>query len=349
MSREFCALIMAGGKGTRFWPKSTEEKPKQFLRLIGEKTMIQMTVDRVRKVMPIEKIFIVTCSKYVSLLKEQIPDLPEKNIIIEPVGRNTAPCILLASMYIKQIYNEVNIAVLPSDHIMNKEEEFCNILKDANIALNEKINGIITIGIKPDRPETGYGYIECSNDIEYVNERKVVKVNRFVEKPNLEKAKEYLEKGNYLWNAGMFIFDVNYMLKELERNFNEGYNIISKLPYIYESQYTDKLNEEYPKCEAISIDYAVMEKSNAIYVIPSDFGWDDVGTWNSLERYIQKDENMNIAKGNVEFSNSNNCIAYTENKKVILIDVDDIFVTEGEDTIVICKKQSIDKVKNFRK
>lgn len=349
MSKEFCTLIMAGGKGTRFWPKSTEERPKQFLKLIGEKTMIQMTVDRVRKIMPIEKIFIVTCSKYVDLVKEQIPDLPEKNIIIEPVGRNTAPCILLASMYIKQIYNNVNIAVLPSDHIMNKEEEFCNILKDANTALNEDIDGIITIGIKPNRPETGYGYIECTDNSKLVNNRKIVKVSRFVEKPNLEKAQEYLKSGKYLWNAGMFIFDVNYMLKELENNFTEGYNIIKKLPSINSKEYVEVLNVEYPKCEAISIDYAVMEKSNDIYVIPSDFGWDDVGTWHSLERYIGKDENSNTAKGNIEFSNSNNCVVYGENKKVILIDVDDIFFAEGEDTIIISKKQSMDKVKSFRK
>ncbi len=349
MEKEFCALIMAGGKGTRFWPKSTEEKPKQFLKLVGERTMIQMTVDRVKKIIPIQKIFIVTCSKYVKLLKEQIPDLPEKNIIIEPVGRNTAPCILLASMYIKQIHHDVNIAVLPSDHIMNKEEEFCNILKDANEALNKNINGIITIGIKPNRPETGYGYIECTDNIELINGRQVVKVNRFVEKPNLEKAQEYLDNGNYLWNAGMFIFDVNYMLKELEKNFNEGYNIISNLPSIYEQKYICVLSKEYPKCESISIDYAVMEKTNNIYVIPSDFGWDDVGTWNSLERYIGKDENCNIAKGNIEFSNSNNCVVYGSDKKIILIDVDDIFCAEGEDTIVITKKQSVNKVKNFRR
>lgn len=348
MSKEFCALIMAGGKGTRFWPKSTEKKPKQFLNLIGEKTMIQMTVDRVKKIMPIEKIFIVTCANYVDLVKEQIPDLPQKNIIMEPTGRNTAPCILLATTYIKQIYNNVNIAVLPSDHIMNKEEEFCDILNDANSALNTDINGIITIGIKPNRPETGYGYIECTNNVKYVNNRKIIKVNKFVEKPNLEKAQEYLDNGNYLWNAGMFIFDVDYILTELKKNFNKSYNIINNLPSIYEEKYMDVLNEKYPKCESISIDYAVMEKSDKIYVMPSDFGWDDVGTWNSLERYIEKDENCNMARGKVEFSNSKNCVVYGENKRIVLIDVEGIFVAESEDTIIITKKDSMDKVKNFR-
>lgn len=349
MNKEFCALIMAGGKGTRFWPKSTEKKPKQFLSLVQEKTMIQMTVNRVKRIMPIEKIFIVTCSQYVELLKEQIPELPEKNIIIEPVGKNTAPCILLASLYIKQIYKNVNIVVLPSDHIMKNEEEFCNILMDANQALNTSINGIVTIGIKPNRPETGYGYIEYSEKSHNINDRPIIKVNKFVEKPDIEKAQEYIDKGNYLWNAGMFIFDIDYMLEELKQNLREEYDNLKDIPSIYSQEYVNKINEQYPKCKSISIDYAIMEKSKEIYVIPSDFGWDDVGTWNSLERYIKKDSNNNIAKGNIQFSNSQNCVVYGENKKIILIDIDDVFVTEGQDTIVISKRNSIDKVKNFRK
>lgn len=348
MKKEFCALIMAGGKGTRFWPKSTEEKPKQFLKLVGEKTMIQMTVDRVKKVIPIEKIFIVTCSKYVNLLKEQIPDLPDKNIIIEPVGRNTAPCILLASMYIKQIYNNANIAVLPSDHVMNKENEFCNILKDANDALNTNINGIITIGIKPNRAETGYGYIECSNKTEYVNDRQIIKVSRFVEKPNIEKAQKYLDSGNYLWNAGMFIFDVDYMLKELKEKFFESYQILEKMPSIYSEGYIEKLNEEYSKCEAISIDYAVMEKCNSIYVIPSDFGWDDIGTWIALQRYIKPDSASNFIMGNVQTYNSSNNVIYGGNKKIVLLDVDDIFCIESDDVIIIGKKEKMSEVHEYR-
>lgn len=349
MTKEFCTLIMAGGKGTRFWPKSTEEKPKQFLKLIGEKTMIQMTVDRVKKVMSIEKIFIVTCSKYVNLVKEQIPDLPEKNIIIEPIGRNTAPCVLLALLYIKQIYNNANIAVLSSDANINNENEFCKILTDANDALNTNIDGIITIGIRPNRPETGYGYIECSNNVNYINGRGIVKVNRFVEKPNIEKAQEYIDKGNYLWNAGMFIFDGDYMLKQLEENLNKEYNFLNSLPSIYSESYMDMLNEKYRECESISIDYAVMEKNADIYVIPSDFGWDDVGTWNSIERYINKDKYNNVIVGNSEIFNSSNCVIYGDKKKVILIDMEDIFFVEGEDAIVISKKQSMEKVKNFRK
>lgn len=345
MKQEFCVLIMAGGKGTRFWPKSTEEKPKQFINLIEDRTMIQLTVDRIKNILPIEKIFVATGEKYIDLVKEQLPDLPDKNIIVEPVGRNTAPCILLASLYIKQIYNDCNIAVLPSDHLIKNEKEFLNTLKMANNFVEEDKEAIVTIGITPDRPETGYGYIKYDKS----DKNAVVKVDRFVEKPDLEKAKQYLESKEYLWNAGMFIFNVDYMLNELENNYNKTFKLLQQLPSIYDENYDKILKELYPECENISIDYAVMEKSKNIYVIPSNLGWDDIGTWKSLERYMEKDENNNISKGNIEFSNSTNCIAYGDNKRVILIDVDDLYVIEGKDTIIVCKKNNIDKAKSFRK
>lgn len=344
-----CALIMAGGKGTRFWPKSTEEKPKQFLKLVDEKTMIQKTYDRIKKAIPEEKIFIVTCDKYVRLLKEQLPQIKDKNIILEPTGRNTAPCILLATLYIKQIYNETNVVVLPSDHIINKQEEFCNVVKIANKYVNNNKQAIITIGIKPNRPETGYGYIKYLNEQNSINNNEVIKVESFVEKPDIATAKQYLKSGNYLWNAGMFIFNTDFMLQQLKENLNESYNTLNNLPPIYTTEYKKLLKTEYLKCEAISIDYAVMEKSKYIYVIPADLEWDDIGTWNSLERYIKPDENFNVSRGNVQFANANNCIVYGENKKIILIDLDNVFCTEGEDTIIISSKQSINKIKEFRK
>ena len=285
----FCALIMAGGKGTRFWPKSTEEKPKQFLNLIADKTMIQLTYNRLLKIMPKERIFVVTGERYKKQVQNNLTDLPEKNIIIEPEGRNTAPCILLACLYIKEIYKDATVAVVPSDHAIKNTDEFCNILQVANSYVeNENRDAIVTIGITPNRPETGYGYIKLKD-----KDGQVIKVDKFVEKPNLEKAKEYLEAGEYLWNAGMFIFDINSMLKELEANYS-GYNVLKELPSIEEKDYTKKLKKLYPECESISIDYAVMEKSQSIYVVPGDFGWDDIGTWTSLERYIAKDENENI-------------------------------------------------------
>ena len=339
MKQEFCILIMAGGKGTRFWPKSTEKKPKQFINLI-----IQLTVDRVRNIVPIEKIFVATGEKYIDLVKEQIPDLPNKNIIVEPVGRNTAPCILLASLYIKQIYNDCNIAVLPSDHLIKNEKLFLDTLKTANNFVKDNKESIVTIGITPDRPETGYGYIKYDK----MDKKNVVKVDRFVEKPDFEKAKQYLDSKEYLWNAGMFIFNIDYMLKELENNYSETYELLQQLPSIYDENYNKILREIYPKSQSISIDYAVMEKSKNIYVIPSDFGWDDIGTWKALERYIKEDENKNYIKGQVSIYNSSNNILYSENKKIMVIGLDNIFCIESDDMIVIGPKDSMEELVKYR-
>lgn len=344
MKQEFCVLIMAGGKGTRFWPKSTEEKPKQFINLIEDRTMIQLTVDRIKNILPIEKIFVSTGEKYIDLVKEQIPDLPNKNIIVEPVGRNTAPCILLASLYIKQIYNDCNVAVLPSDHLIKNEKEFLNTLKMANDFVKEGKESIVTIGITPDRPETGYGYIKYDKS----GKSEVVKVDRFVEKPDLEKAKQYLESKEYLWNAGMFIFNVDYMLKELENNYNKTFKLLKQLPSIYDENYDKILKELYPECENISIDYAVMEKSKNIYVIPSNFGWDDIGTWKSLERYIEKDEKDNLIKGQASIYDSSNNVLYSGDKKIVVIGLDNIFCIESDDMIVIGPKEKMEELKNYR-
>lgn len=346
MNENLSILIMAGGKGTRFWPKSTEEMPKQFLNLVGEETMLQMTYERALNIVSSEKIFIITGEKYKELVKKQISSINDNNIIIEPIGRNTAPCILLASLYIKQLYNNCNIAVLPADHLIKNEQVFIDTLYKANEFVNSNKESIVTIGITPDRPETGYGYIKHDR---FIN-NDVAKVDKFVEKPNIEKAKEYLESRKYLWNAGMFIFNVNYMLKELEINYSETYNLLKDLPSINDRNYSQVLNQLYPNSESISIDYAVMEKSKNIYVIPADLGWDDIGTWKSLERYIEKDVDNNIKKGQeIELYNSENCIVYGDDKKILLIDVKDLCVIEGEDTIVVCKKECIDKIKSFRK
>ena len=343
-----CVLIMAGGKGTRFWPKSTEEKPKQFLNLIGEKTMIQETFDRINKKIPSNQIFVVTCQKYKNLVEKQLPNLPEKNIIIEPIGRNTAPCILLSTIYIQQIFENANIAVLPSDHLISNIDMFLKTLETAMEFLKSNKETIVTIGIKPDRPETGYGYIKTANKEIYLNEMKIVDVEKFVEKPDIETANQYLQSGRYLWNAGMFVFNSNYMLKELKENYSSGYNLLSKLPPITDKKYQDKLKEIYEQCETISIDYAIMERADSIHVIPSNFGWDDIGTWKALQRYIKPDEASNIIKGEVKAYNSSNNVVYAEDKKIILLDVDDIFFIESNDLIVVGKKDKISEVYQLR-
>ncbi len=342
-----CSLIMAGGKGTRFWPASTSKKPKQFLSLVGQKTMIQMTFDRTLEMMPVDRIFVVTCEDYKDLVKEQLPELPEKNIIIEPVARNTAPCILLSTMYIEELFPNSNVVVLSSDHMIGREQEFINTIWKANDYLdNEDNNNIITIGITPNRPETGYGYIKCKQNS---NSGNIVEVEKFVEKPNLEKAQEYLADGSYLWNAGMFIFNTRYMLEELKSKFTNSYNIMSKLPSINDEKYNDILKIEYPKCDAISIDYAVMEKADSMKVIPNDLGWDDIGTWLSLKRYVKPDENNNYIKGNVEVINSKNNITYVGDKKVILYGVDNMFCINSDDVLIIGKNDDLSHVHELGK
>lgn len=340
-----CVLIMAGGIGSRFWPQSTPEKPKQFLKLLGERTMIQMTYDRMNKLVPSENIFIVTNSHYIDLVKEQLPDIKDINIITEPCSRNTAPCILLSSLYIRNLYKESNIICVSSDSYIGNEEKFLEIIKEANEFINKEKKAIVTLGITPTRPETGYGYIKYEKGDSTPN-----KVIKFVEKPNIEVAKEYLASKEYLWNAGMFIFNSSSMLDELKEFLPNEYNLLKDLPSSTDKDYTKFLESNYEKCEKISIDYAVMEKSSNVYAIPSDIGWDDVGSWKALERYLTKLENGNECNdSNVVFLNSNNCIVYGLNKKIVLFDVNDLLVTEGQDVIIVTKKENIDNIYQLTK
>lgn len=332
-------VIMAGGIGSRFWPQSTPEKPKQFLKLVGNKTMIQLTYERMNRLVPKENIFIVTNSHYVGLVKEQIPDIKDINIITEPCGRNTAPCILLSSLYIKNLFNESNIICVASDSYIAKEDEFIDIIKQANEFINKEKKAIVTLGIQPTRPETGYGYIKYEKSDKVPN-----KVIKFVEKPNLEKAIEYLESDEYLWNAGMFIFNSTSMLEEIKKYLPDEYQLLEKLPKKVDDKYYKFLEENYEKCNKISIDYAVMEKSPNVYAMPSDIGWDDVGSWKSLERYTEKDDLGNIVKGEAKLIDSHNNVIYGHGKKIIFMNTNDLFCIDSDDAIIIGKKEDLNKV-----
>ena len=343
-----CALIMAGGKGTRFWPLSTEKKPKQFLNLIGDKTMIQMTIDRIRPIIPIERIFVCTGDSYVDLVKSQLPDIPEKNIIVEPEGRNTAPCIALSAMIIKKYYNDATMVVLPSDHLIKDEDSFRNILLDGEKYLKENDKAILTLGMTPNRPETGYGYIKFSKDKTYINNNEVIKVDKFVEKPNLEKALEYLADGSYLWNGGMFIWTVNNILDQIKEFIPKTYNALKNIEQINVNELQGYINENYGKTDSISVDYAILEKSNEIYVIPSDFGWDDVGSWEALDRYREKDDNGNIFIGKINSINSNNNLIISKNHNVIIHGLNDIYIIENDGNIIVGKKEEVSKIKSLK-
>ena len=343
-----CALIMAGGKGTRFWPLSTEEKPKQFLNLIGDETMIQMTVNRIKPIIPIERIFVCTGEMYVDLVKEQLPELPERNIVIEPEGRNTAPCITLSAFVIKKYYNDATMVVLPSDHLIRDEEEFRNIVNDADEFVKNNENAIITLGMKPSRAETGYGYINCGEWKSSLNSHEVIKVEAFVEKPNKEKAEEYLKDGSYLWNGGMFIWSAKNILEQIKKYSLDTYNALKDIEEIDERWLRYLIKSQYSETEAISIDYAVMEKSDDIYVIPSDFGWDDVGSWEALDRYREKDRFGNVYVGKTKAVDGRNNLIISSNHSVVVEGLSDIYVIENDGKILVGCKSNVANVKELK-
>lgn len=342
------ALIMAGGKGTRFWPLSTEEKPKQFLNLIGEKTMIQMTVNRIKPIIPIERIFICTGEMYVDLVKQQLPELPDRNIIVEPEGRNTAPCITLSAMVIGRYYKDSRMVVLPSDHLVKDEEEFRNTLLAADNFIKEKDEAIVTLGMNPTRPEVGYGYIKYSNEVLKSNDYRVIKVDAFVEKPNLDTAKRYLREGNYLWNGGMFIWSINNVINQIKMYSSNTYNALINVMEVSEEKLQEIINNNYEKTEATSIDYAVLEKSKDVYVIPSNFGWDDVGSWEALDRYREKDELGNVLVGHSKAVKANNNLVISSNNSVVVEGLDDIYVIESDGKVLVGHKSNVANVKELK-
>lgn len=343
-----CALIMAGGKGTRFWPLSTEEKPKQFLNLIGKETMIQMTVNRVKPIIPVERIFICTGESYVDLVKEQLPGLPKRNIIIEPEGRNTTPCIALSAFIIKKYYKDSTMVVLPSDHLINDEEEFRKIILDADKFIENNKEAIVTLGMEPSRAEIGYGYIKCSNNKNKDFNSEIIKVDKFVEKPNIELAMEYISQGNYLWNGGMFIWKVANILKQISKYSPNTFEALNKILDIDNENLQGLINEKYKDTEAISIDYSVLEKSKDVYVIPSDFGWDDVGSWEAIDRYREKDDLGNVLIGQAKSIKGENNLLVTSNYKIVVEGLSNIYVIENDGKIIIGKKSNVVNVKELK-
>lgn len=342
------ALIMAGGKGTRFWPLSTEEKPKQFLNLIGEETMIQMTINRIKPIIPIERIFVCTGEMYVDLVKEQLPELPDRNIIVEPEGRNTAPCIALSAMVIDRYYKNSNMVVLPSDHLIKDEEEFRNTLLAADSFIKEKDEAIVTLGMNPSRPEVGYGYIKYSDEVLKSNDFRVIKVDAFVEKPNLDTAKKYLREGNYLWNGGMFIWSINNVINQIKMYSTSTYNALINVMEVSEEKLQETINNNYEGTEATSIDYAVLEKSKDVYVIPSNFGWDDVGSWEALDRYREKDELGNVLVGQSKAVKANNNLVISSNNSVVVEGLSDIYVIENDGKVLVGHKSNVANVKELK-
>lgn len=332
------ALIMAGGRGERFWPKSRKSLPKQFLSLTDDgKTMIQLTVERISLLVALEDIYISTNAAYKHLVLEQLPEIPEENILCEPIGRNTAPCIGLGAVHIARKYEDAVMVVLSSDHLIKYNKMFLNTLENACVIAEKGVN-LVTIGITPDYPETGYGYIKFNPD---KADGQAFEVERFVEKPSLEVAKEYLETEEYLWNSGMFAWKVSTILGNMQKLLPKIYEGLQKIQTaIGTEEYEQKLNTIFPNFQSESIDYGIMEKASNIYILPGAFGWDDVGSWLAVGRIRKSNEQGNVVKGNIITINSENNIIEGTDKLIAVVDAKDLIIVDTEDALLICDKDS---------
>lgn len=350
MNKDNFCVIMAGGVGTRFWPMSRTAKPKQFIDILGVgQTLIQQTFQRFKPVCPVENIFVVTNQRYFDLVKEQIPEMPEENILCEPAGRNTAPCIAFATYRILAINPQANIVVAPSDHIILKEDVFVKVISEALKTVATR-DWLLTLGIRPSRPDTGYGYIQYLEDpIEGVDPH-IKKVKTFTEKPNLELAKTFLASGDFLWNAGIFIWNAQSILKALETYLPDVNSVFKEGIQLFATPSEKEfINYAYTHCKSISIDYGVMEKATNVYTFASDFGWSDLGTWGSLYDIRPKNQEGNSIIGpHVLTYDTFNCIVHVpDNKLLVLQGLDNYIVAEDENMMLICRKEDEQKIRDI--
>lgn len=334
-SKNTYVAIMAGGVGSRFWPASRTANPKQFLDILGVgKSLLQLTFERFLQLCPAENIFIVTNAIYKDLVKAQLPQLTDNQILLEPSRNNTAPCIAYAAFKLQQLNPDANLVVAPSDHVILQEKNFVDTLQRA-LDFTESEDALVTLGIQPNRPDTGYGYINFEK--KEVTE-KVHKVLKFTEKPPLEKAKAFLESGDYLWNAGIFVWRVSSILDALQKNAPEIHTILGSSQECYNTAREQTfIDEHYPTTPNISIDFAVMEKADNVYTIPSDFGWSDLGTWASLYAESVPDENGNvITSGDAMLYEVRNCLVRApQHKLVVLKGLENFIVIDEPDVLVV--------------
>lgn len=343
-------VIMAGGVGSRFWPMSTTEKPKQFIDVLGTgRSLLQLTLDRFEGVCSPENVWIVTSIKYRDLVREQLPEIPEGNILCEPCRRNTAPCIAYVSWKIKSKDKNANIVVSPSDHIVVNVTEFRRVVSQC-LKFSSETDAIITLGMKPTRPETGYGYIQADLSSSSPRNKEIYRVDSFREKPDLETANKYIKNKSYFWNAGIFIWNVNTIVNAF-RVYQPTISRIfeSLLPVYGTPDEQNEINRRFPECESISVDYAIMEKAEEIFVCPADFGWSDLGTWGSLLAQTKHDLYGNGVIGdNVSLFDTYNCIVNVCGKKRVVIQgLDGFIIAEMDDRLLICKLTEEQRISKF--
>ncbi len=345
-NNNYC-VIMSGGVGSRFWPLSKEERPKQFLDFLGMgRTLLQSTYDRFRKIIPAENIYVVTNEQYAVLTRQQLPELSESRLLLEPMRRNTAPAIAYASYHIRKVNPDANIVVAPSDHLILKEEKFLSYIERGLSYVAENPH-LLTLGITPTRPETGYGYIQMSEE---VAADEIHKVKTFTEKPNPEWAKVFFESGEFLWNSGIFLWNANTIIEALREylpditaRFDEGGDVFNS------PQEKEFIAHIFSFLQNISIDYGVLEKADNVYVIKADFGWSDLGTWGSLYEVAEKDRdnNASLYTKTLYIESTGNIVTTGSDKLVVLQGMDDYIVVESDNVLLICKKEEEQRIKHF--
>lgn len=349
MNNNFC-IIMAGGVGSRFWPLSRHHKPKQFLDTLGTgRTFLQQTFDRFVKFIPVENIIVVTNVKFREMVFEQLPELKEDQVLLEPIRRNTAPCLAYAAYKIRSKYTEANLIVAPSDHLILKEEEFIRQVKNGLNFVNEN-DALLTLGIKPNRPDTAFGYIQVKKKREFDEIDNLYKVKTFTEKPDAQMAQVFIDSGEFYWNSGIFIWSLKTIMNALEEHlpdiaslFQKGTNLYNKPDEVH------FIKKTYSECPAISIDYGIMEKAKNVFVLTADFGWSDMGSWTTLYENRLKDENGNAITGdNILTYDTKNCIVHINNEKIaVLQGLDGYIIAESDEIFMICKREDEAQIKKF--
>lgn len=338
-------IIMAGGIGSRFWPYSRNDYPKQFLDVMGVgRSLLQLTFDRFSKICSKENIYIVSNEKYAKLIKEQIPGLGDYQILLEPDRRNTAPCIAYAAYKIAQRDPKANMVVTPADHVIFKEDVFEDTI-NKSLEESQKSDKLITIGIKPTRPETGYGYIQYIHDDSSI----VKKVKTFTEKPQLELAKKFIESGDFVWNAGIFIWRADSIIRSFEKHLPDISETFSSMSDCYFSdREKPAIENAYAVTKSISIDYGVMEKADNVYVVEGNFGWSDLGSWSSLHDIRDKNEDGNVIDANsLQYDTKNSLVLGRKDKLIVVQGLDGYLVADSEDVLLICKKDEEKMFRNF--
>ncbi len=341
-------IIMAGGIGSRFWPLSRTSKPKQFIDILGTgKSLLQQTFERMTKICPRENILIVTSNDYEALIHEQIPGLSSNQVLLEPLRRNTAPCIAYATYRIQQQNPDAIVIVAPSDHLILNEERFIETI-EKGVEFASKNNALVTLGMQPNRPETGYGYIQISKPVKEI--QSLYKVKTFTEKPNLELAQKFVESGEFYWNSGLFVWSISSIMQALERYLPEVNSIFKDIVPVYGTEKEpQQIALSYSECRNVSIDYGVMEKADNVYVVCAEFGWSDLGTWGSLYNHLPHDSNENAGISNnlMLYQTSNSLFNINPEKLAVVQGLDDFIVVDTRDVLLICRKQDEQQIKNF--